>query len=68
MTDGRAELVEESLRLERLTGGDSIPTIERVYERTDRGAYRCVYPGCPFVRMSAVAMWRHVHGPAHKTR
>ena len=62
------DLIERSLHEERETGADSIPTIERVYERTATGAYRCVYPGCAIVRRSPAAMWRHVHGSAHVRR
>ncbi len=50
-----------SLKWEKQTGYDSIPTIERVYERTAKGAYVCVWPACRFARHDAVALWRHVH-------
>lgn len=63
--DSYDEIVAESVRGERQTGADSIPTIERVYETNSAGNYCCPFPGCEFVRNDAVAMWRHVHGPAH---
>lgn len=46
---------------EQQTGYDSIPTIERVYERTPAGAFCCPWPRCGVVRRDSVAMWRHVH-------
>lgn len=57
--------IRESLRLERETGADSIPPIERVYPQAASGAYLCVWPGCKFARRDPAAMWRHVHGPSH---
>jgi hypothetical protein len=51
-----------SLAWEAATGCDSVVTIERVYSRTPRGAYECIWPGCTFTRKNAEAMWRHVHG------
>lgn len=48
------------------TGYDSIDTVERVYEQSESGAYKCVCPGCSFARHDAVKMWRHVH-TAHGT-
>lgn len=59
------ELRALSLRLELDTGCDSIPTIERVYDRTLRGAYECPHPGCRLARMQAAEMWRHVHFGPH---
>ena len=51
-----------SVKYEQETGKDSIPTIERVYMRTERGGgIICIFPGCNFVRKDAEAMWRHVH-------
>lgn len=50
-----------SLAWEAATGGDSIATIERVYDRTSSGAYVCIYPDCSFTRRDAVVLWRHVH-------
>jgi hypothetical protein len=50
-----------SLDWEKMTGFDSIATIERVYARSPGGAYECVWPKCRFARRDAVAMWRHVH-------
>lgn len=50
-----------SFAWEQCSGHDSIDTIERIYPRTERGALRCVWPGCGFVRRDAEAMWRHVH-------
>lgn len=50
---------------ERATGADSIDTIERVYNRTDGGAYECCFPGCSFTRKDPEAMWRHIHGGSH---
>ena len=59
-----------SIRREVETGADSIPTIERVYERTGdvayppserRGAICCCFPGCSFHSLSAEKVWRHVH-------
>lgn len=53
---------ELSVRLERDTGYDSIPTIERLYyDPDDEGRYLCPFPRCPTVRKSAESMWRHVH-------
>ncbi len=60
------EIREISIAWERQTGADSIPTIERIYGRTDKGAYECVWPECEFKRRDPVAMWRHVH-TAHGT-
>ena len=37
-----------SLAWEAATGADSIPTIERMYDRTHTGAYLCVFPDCRF--------------------
>ena len=52
--------------LEARTGADSIATIERVYDRSESGAYRCVFPGCRFIRRDPVNMWYHLHfGQAH---
>jgi hypothetical protein len=64
-----AELVELSLDRERVTGEDSIPTIERVYDRTESGAYCCPWPECRTVRHDPVKLWRHVHkyAPHHTT-
>ena len=50
-----------SLAWEAKTGADSIPTIERLYERTPSGAIVCCWPECPFCRHDAVLLWRHVH-------
>lgn len=50
-----------SIAWEAATGNDSIPTIERVYDRTEGGAIRCCWPTCEFRRRSGEAMWRHVH-------
>lgn len=49
-----------SLRLEKATGYDSIPTIVEHYS-TDTGSFRCVWPGCKFTRNDPYDMWRHVH-------
>ena len=54
-----SDLRELSIRLERETGFDSIPTIERMYD--DDGVYRCVFPDCHVTRREAAVMWRHVH-------
>lgn len=51
---------------EQATGADSIPTIERAYDRTPGGAYVCVWPGCDVARRDAEKLWRHVH-TAHGT-
>lgn len=50
-----------SLAWEGHTGCDSIPTIERLYDRSASGAYLCPFPACGFARKDATAMWRHVH-------
>lgn len=50
-----------SLAWEAASGCDSVDTIERIYDRTDGGAYCCVHPGCEFRRRDAEALWRHVH-------
>jgi hypothetical protein len=60
-----------SLKLERETGFDSIPTIEEMYEQVDEntqeyykddiGALICPTPQCDSTRHTAEAMWRHVH-------
>jgi hypothetical protein len=63
----RPALVALSLDWEERTGNDSIPTIERVYERTAGGAVLCVWPGCHFARRDAEKLWRHVH-TAHGER
>lgn len=55
-------LVELSVKIEQEMGGwDSIPTITRVYETTDRGAFICPFPDCGQTRRDPAAMWRHVH-------
>lgn len=61
------QLIDLSVELERRTGFDSIPTIERVYPRSETGplAYRCVFPGCRSGTRSAVNMWHHVHWTHH---
>jgi hypothetical protein len=62
---GQAWTVEHveavSLAWEAATGYDSIPTIERIYDRAQSGAIECAYPDCDFRRHDAEAMWRHVH-------
>jgi hypothetical protein len=66
-----SETVEEqSLRIERETGLDSIATIERVYGRTDSGAYECPWPSCSTVRHDPVKMWDHISksAPGHRQR
>ena len=50
-----------SLAWEAATGADSIPTIERMYDRTHTGAYLCVFPDCRFARRDPETVWRHVH-------
>jgi hypothetical protein len=50
-----------SLAWENVTGYDSIPTIERVYNRSSSGAYVCIWPGCRFTRHDPEVLWRHVH-------
>jgi hypothetical protein len=50
-----------SLDWEKKTGNDSIATIKRIYDRTENGAFKCMWPTCSFARKDAVAMWRHVH-------
>jgi hypothetical protein len=57
----REQLIAISLAWEKQTGNDSIPTVERIYDRSDSGAIKCVYPGCSFTRRDAVLVWRHVH-------
>ena len=55
-----------SHELERWTGADSIETIERVYNRNDRGSFECCFPDCGVVRRAAETMWMHVHfSPKH---
>lgn len=49
-----------SMRLEKKTGADSIPTVERVYPN-ENGIYECVWPYCGYRRHDAAAMWKHVH-------
>ncbi len=56
-----ADVEATSLAWEAETGCDSIPTIERVYERTSTGAYTCILPGCDVARHSSELLWRHVH-------
>jgi len=55
--------IELSVRLERETGADSIPTIARMYGDPDsrRGTLACVFPGCRFRTLDPERMWRHVH-------
>lgn len=55
------DVVALSLEWEAETGYDSIPTIERVYDRAPSGAYVCVWPGCSYSRHYSGSMWRHVH-------
>lgn len=52
---------ELSVAWEDESGYDSIPTIERVYDRTPSGAYLCCWPGCKVARRDAGALWVHVH-------
>jgi hypothetical protein len=59
------DLVALSVRLEEQTGYDSIPTIERVYDRYPNGSYACCWPDCGRRTREAVAMWRHVHFQSH---
>lgn len=64
--DQRQPAVERDIRAisldwEERTGYDSIDTIERIYDRSNSGAYLCVWPRCAFSRKDAVALWRHVH-------
>jgi hypothetical protein len=56
-------LYDLSVRLEEQTGFDSIPTIERVYERFGPGdrSIACVWPNCDHTRRDGKAMWKHVH-------
>ena len=61
----RIGVIDLSVMWEKATSYDSIPTIQRIYDRTDSGAFRCPDPDCPFVRRDAVAMWEHVHGARH---
>lgn len=50
-------------------GWDSIPTVETHYSYHDDGVYACVWPGCPFTRRDAVAVWKHVHfAPKHRPK
>lgn len=58
---GNAEYRALSERLEKATGFDSIPTIERVYEATDTGRILCCWLGCKFKSLEAEDVWRHVH-------
>lgn len=50
-----------SLKLEKETGYDSIPTIEENYERDQFARIECCFPWCGATRRTAEAMWRHVH-------
>lgn len=59
------ELRALSVKLEDETMYDSIPTIERIYQTTDSGAYECPWPTCVVVRRDPVVMWRHVHFGMH---
>ena len=59
---------EESLRIERETGLDSIDTIERVYSQTESGAYRCCWPNCKIVRRDPVKLWHHISKSAPNHR
>jgi hypothetical protein len=54
-------LVAISVAREKQTVCDSIPTIERVYDRTANGAFICVWPKCSFSRRDAAKLWRHGH-------
>lgn len=54
-----------SFTWEQESGYDSIATIERVYSRTDGGAYACCFPGCAVTRRDLAKLWLHVHGPQH---
>lgn len=51
-----------SVAIENLTGADSIPTIERVYEMDeDERVYVCPWPGCAELCSTPEGMWLHVH-------
>lgn len=51
-----------SLKLERLTGYDSIDTIESHYQDYDKpGLFRCCFPDCATRTRSPHKMWLHVH-------
>lgn len=56
-----------SVSWENHTGYDSIPTIKRVYPRSESGAFQCVWPWCRFTRRDPFAMWKHVHSAHQET-
>lgn len=58
LTDDQLRLL--SVRIERETGFDSIPTIEQHYSDDD-GYFACVFPGCRRRTRTSARMWRHVH-------
>ncbi len=55
-----------SVFLEDVTGYDSIPTIERIYDRTPGNAFECAFPGCKFKRRDAQEVWLHIHFGIHR--
>lgn len=55
------DVVALSVAWEKKTGCDSIPTIERVYDRARSGAFLCPWPKCNVRWHYAGSMWRHVH-------
>lgn len=50
---------------EYMESGDSIYLVRDEDDRPT-GVLKCVWPGCKFRRRSVEAMFRHVHGAAHK--
>jgi hypothetical protein len=55
-----------TLRVEDVTGEDSIATIIEHYSTQDdegrrTDIYECVFPGCHWRTRDAEKMWRHVH-------
>lgn len=61
ISTAEADVIAASLKQERRTGHDSIPTIVRVYDQDERGRYCCCYPDCPEAFYSPMALWWHVH-------
>lgn len=57
----REDIDEMTLKLEELTGHDSVPTITTHYEDQFTSTFMCPFPACSFRRASPVEMWIHVH-------
>lgn len=61
MPERKVDIKAVSVAWEFETGFDSIPTIERLYDRRPSGAIECIFPGCTFARREPEKVWRHAH-------